>query len=151
MDEIPDEIQELNRLEKILVSKRILFKKLTFLPRGQQPRISGSICNIPVNVKSVTNCLPRKTREDLLFVKLKRKIVFKGHVYFESVRPCFVDRALNFLKMNNPFYSDMINLDNINRDLLSLTDPDAMVQQDEFPVSLSYLLMAFALCTHPIR
>ena len=138
VDEMPNEIQELNRLEKVLVSKRILFKKLTFLPRGQQPRISGSICNIPVQVNSVTNCLPRETKEDLLFVKLKRKIVFKGHVYFESVRPHFVDRALNYLKMNNPFYSDvLINLDNINRELLSLTDPSAMVQQDEFPVSIS--------------
>ena len=58
VDEMPNEIKERNRLERILVSKRILFKKLTFLPCGMQPRISGSICNIPVQVNSVTNCLP---------------------------------------------------------------------------------------------
>ena len=56
-------------------------------------------------------------------VKLKRKIEFEGHVYFESVRPSFVELALNHLKEHNPFYSNVfINLDNINRDLLCLSD-----------------------------
>ena len=107
------------------------------MPKGQQPKIKGAVCNIPVQVNAVTNCLPRQTDEEILYVRLKKKIIFNGHVYFESVRPDFVEAALNYLKAFNPFYSDVfINVENINRELVSLNDIDAMVQQDEFPLSI---------------
>ena len=107
------------------------------MPKGQQPKIKGAICNIPVQVNSVTNCLPRQTDGEILFVRLKRKIIFNGHVYFESVRPEFVEAALNYLKQVNPFYSNvLINVENINKDLLCLTDVETMVQHDEFIFSI---------------
>ena len=137
LDTIPEEISFLNRLEKILISKRILLKKITIMPKGQQPKIKGAICNIPVQVNSVTNCLPRQTDNEILFVRLKRKLIFNGHVYFESVCPHFVEAALNYLKLFNPFHSDvLINLENINKDLLCLNDVEAMVQHDEFILSI---------------
>ena len=137
LDEIPEVIDILNRLEKVLISKRILFKKITIMPKGQQPKIRGAICNIPIQTSAVTNCLPRETDDDVLFVKLKRKIIFTGHVYFESVRPNIVEAALNYLKISNPFYSNiLINIDNINNELLSISDTDAMVNQDEYPLEI---------------
>ena len=33
----------------------------------------------------------------VVLVKLKRKLEFKGHAYVESVRPHFVELALNYL------------------------------------------------------
>ena len=42
LDDVPNELNCLNRLEKILISKRILFKKITIMPKGQQPKIKGS-------------------------------------------------------------------------------------------------------------
>ena len=35
--------------------------------------------------------------DGVVLVKLKRKLEFKEHVYFESVRPHFVELALNYL------------------------------------------------------
>ena len=107
------------------------------MPKGQQPKIKGAVCNIPVQPSPVTNCLPRVTENDILFVKLKRKIIFNGHVYFESVRPLHVEAALLYLKQSNPFYSDiLIDLDNISRELLTLSDMDEMVEHDKFPLHL---------------
>ena len=138
IDEIPDQLKCLNRLEKILISKRILFKKISIMPKGQQPKIKGSVCNIPIQTQSVCNCLPRGSNEDgTLLVRLKRKIEFKGHVYFESVRPDFIMEALQHLKLTNPFYSHiLINIDNINKELLCLSDLDSVVEQDKFSVTL---------------
>ena len=48
VDDLPHEIKLLNRLEKILIGKRILFKKVAITPRGQQPKIKGTVCNVPV-------------------------------------------------------------------------------------------------------
>ena len=136
IDDLPDEIKYLNRLEKVLIAKRILFKKVTVMPKGQQPKIKGSVCNIPVQANAVSDCLPQ-SNENIILVKLKRKIEFRGHVYFENVRPEAVHAALWFLKQFNPFYSSiLINVDNISRDLLSISDPEAAVNLDEFPILL---------------
>ena len=64
------------------------------MPKGQQPKIRGAVCNIPVQADAISNVLPRPAEDDgVVLVKLKRKIEFKGHVYFESVRPSFVELA----------------------------------------------------------
>ena len=56
---------------------------------------------------------------------------------FESVRSQLVQEALSYLKENNPFYSDiLIKLDNISSELLSLSDPETIVDQDLFPVKV---------------
>ena len=136
LDPIPDILANLNRLEKTLISKRIPFKKVTIMPKGQQPKIRGAMCNIPIQAETVSNVLPSSTDNDrVILVKLKRKIEFKGHVYFESVRPCFVESALNYLKENNHFNSNvLINLDNINRELLCLSDIESIVEKGEFEI-----------------
>ena len=68
------------------------------MPKGQQPKIRGAVCNIPIQVDAVSNVLSRPAGSDgVVLVKLKRKLEFKGHVYFEGVRPHFVELALNYL------------------------------------------------------
>ena len=72
-----------------------------------------------------------------MFVKLKRKLSFRGHVLFESVRPELVNEALQYLKNFNLFYSDvLIRIDNITRELISLSDTDAIVDQEQFSVTV---------------
>lgn len=134
IDELPEEIKCLNRLEKVLISKRILFKKISIMPKGQQPKIKGAICNIPIEVNSVSNCLPRGSdNNDIILVKLKRKMEFRGHVYFESVRPNCVHEALEYLKQFNPFYGNiLINMNNIDKELICLADVDFVVDKNEF-------------------
>ena len=133
---IPLEIASLNRLEKILISKRILFKKISIMPKGQQSKVKGAICNIPVRADKVSACLPHGMESNgLIFVKLKRKLSFRGHVVFESVRPDMTKSALEYLKGANPFYSDvLIKIDNISKELLTISDAEALVEQDSFPL-----------------
>jgi len=71
------------------------------MPRGQQPKIKGAVCNVPVRADSVSKCLPQGMDSNgIILVKLKRKLIFRGHVYFEGVRPECVDAALQNLKNN---------------------------------------------------
>ena len=134
---LPQEIEKLNRLERVLISKRILFKKISIMPKGQQQKIKGAICNIPVNSNAMNNVLPQAMDSNgLIFVKLKKKLIFSGHVLFENVRPDFVKDALEYLKSVNPFYSKvLINMDNISKELLSLADIDAIIDHDSFPIA----------------
>ena len=54
-------------------------------------------------------------------LKLKRKLQFRDHVYFQAVRPQFIYNALNWLKLNNPLYSNIeIDIENINTELMCL-------------------------------
>ena len=66
--------------------------------------------------------MPREGNcEEVILFKLKRKLSFKGHVYFELVRPQRARAALEFLQKVNPLYQDVsISDTNINPDLLSI-------------------------------
>ena len=45
---LPADLANLNRLERTIISRRILFKKVAIMPKGLTPKLKGSICNIPV-------------------------------------------------------------------------------------------------------
>ena len=97
--DIPNDLVCLNKLEKALISKRLLFKKIVITPKGQIPKISGAICNIPVSVEDTCSLLPRDSNlSGIILVKLKKKLSFAGHFYFELVDPRRIDNALIYLK-----------------------------------------------------
>ena len=59
--------------------------------------------------------LPRGADSNgIVMVKLKRKLMFHGHVYFEPVRPDIVMSALQYLKANTSLYND-ISIDYTHR------------------------------------
>ena len=61
------------------------------MPKGQQRKIKGAICNVPVNCDQTCKILPRPPeRSGLILLKLKRKLQFRGHVYFQPVRTEFI-------------------------------------------------------------
>jgi hypothetical protein len=95
------------------------------MPKGQQRKIKGAICNVPVECNQTCNVLPRPPdRSGIILLKLKRKLQFRGHVYLQAVRPQFVRNALNWLVANNPLYENIqIQCNNINSDLTNLTCP----------------------------
>ena len=72
---LPNEFRDLRRLERVLVAKRILFKKVTVIPKGQSPKVKGSICNIPISeIDNNCNSLPRPADSNgVIVVKLKMK------------------------------------------------------------------------------
>ena len=111
LDEIPLQLQDLNTLEIVLISRRIPFMKLLALPRGKQRTIHGSVVNIPVEPEETLAVLPRvPSPHAFVTVKLKRKLQYRGHVFEQNVRPTKIEEALHILKNNlrNPLYSDVI-------------------------------------------
>ena len=70
--ELPKLFQDIRRLESWFVSRRVLFKKVTVVPKVKSLKINGSICNIPVSEVDVNcNMLPRPVDSNgLIIVKL---------------------------------------------------------------------------------
>ena len=122
VEHLPKQFQDINRLERLLASRRIIFKKVTVKPKaGKSLKMKGTICNIPVIEVDVNcNTLPRPTDSNgLLIVKLKRKLEYESHVIFEAVRPALIAQFLEFLNLYNHLYSDIeINYNNIPVDML---------------------------------
>ena len=77
---VPNRFSDIRKLEKIIISKRILFKKVTFY--------------------LVDN-------NGVVRVALKKRMCFKSNVYFQPVRPIFINEILLYLKNVNPLYSDI--------------------------------------------
>ena len=77
--------------------------------------MKGVLCNVPIGVVDICNTLPRPADSNgIVIVKLKRKLQYRGHVYFESVRPGIIFRLLQYLKLNNSLYHDIeIDVKNI--------------------------------------
>ena len=117
-EEKPPELASLEKLEQILVSQRIVFQKIVVMPKGQQRTIRGAICNVPVSCEETCHVLPRPHGSSgIIMLKIKRKLQFRGHVYFQAVRPEVVLHALQWLQRNNELYENVaINLQNIDRE-----------------------------------
>ena len=118
---LPKLFQDILRLERLLVSRRILSKKVTVMPKGKSLKIEDSICNIPVlEVDGNYKMLPRPANSNgLIIVKLKRKLEYKGHAVFKAVRPDVVVQFLEFLRSHSDLYLDIeINPANITVDTI---------------------------------
>lgn len=137
VDDVPTELRSLKKLEQIIIARRIVFEKIVVMPKGQQRKIKGAICNIPVNCDQTCNILPRPPeRSGIILLKLKRKIQFKGHVYFEAIRPEFVMTALNWLKANNILYKDIqIDCTNISAELTSIINNEEVDHTNSLPIT----------------
>ena len=86
--EAPAEIKNLTRLKHILIARRILFEKVTIMPKGQFQKLKGAICNTAIDTSAITNVLPHSPDSDsLIMVKPKHKLSFRGHVCFSPVSP----------------------------------------------------------------
>ena len=72
------EFRNLRRLETVAVARRILFQKVTVIPKDQSPKVKGSICNIPISdIDSNCNSLSRPVDSNgVIIVKLKRKVEY---------------------------------------------------------------------------
>ena len=102
--DLPTEFQSIRKLERVLIARRVLFKRITGLSRGQVEKITGTICNIPVDDIDIYNLLPRTADSTgLVIVELKGNLEYGGHVLFEAVRPAFLCNILYYLRENISF------------------------------------------------
>ena len=78
------------------------------MPKGQFPKVKGAICNVPIDNVDVSNLLPRQAGSNgLMIIKLKRKLEYKGHVYFEPIRSRIAIGLLEYLKLHSHLYKDV--------------------------------------------
>ncbi len=85
---IPPELSCLNLLEVRLISLRLPFMKMVALPSGKQRCIHGPAVNVPSKLDNVCTVLPRlPSQSELVALKLKRKLSYKGHYMYDYVTP----------------------------------------------------------------
>ena len=97
--------------------------KMVALPCGKQHTIHGPAISVPTDLTLVCTILPRLLSQlQMVPMKLKRKLCYKGHYMYQYIQPAKELAALQWLKLNNPLYSDM----EMNNDWLSnAVDDDA--------------------------
>ena len=99
------ELSCLKPLEVRLISLRVPFMKMVALPSGKQRCIHGPAVNVPSKLDSICTMLPRlPSQSELIPLKLKRKLAYKGHYMYDYVTPENVLNALRWLKAHNPLY-----------------------------------------------
>ena len=125
---IPMQLKCLRKLEFVLVSQRIMFEKIVVMPKGKQRKIYGTVGSIPVNCDTVCWSLPRPPESSgIIMLKLKRKLKYHGHQYYQSVYPAIVYDALDYLRNNNTLYSNIdIGMTNIDNELVSFDNPQEL-------------------------
>jgi hypothetical protein len=98
---------ELYQLEERLIALRIPFMQIRQLPRGSQLSIKGSVVNVPTDVQTTVNSLPRTVDKTCtIAIKLKRKLSYTHAVSTQNVRPAAVISALNYLINNSKLYQN---------------------------------------------
>ena len=104
------------------MAERLIFQKIIVIPKGQQKKIRGAICNVPVNCDTMYQSLPRPSElSGIILLKLKMKLQYSRHQYCEANRPEFVKNALEVLKTNNIFYENVeIDMHNLEEDPIIL-------------------------------
>ena len=85
VDDIPTELSALEKLEQILIAQRIVFEKIVVMPKGQQRKIKGAICNVPVECDKTCQTLPRAPESSgIILLKLKRKLLASNFVFISK-------------------------------------------------------------------
>ena len=96
---VPNELMDICSLEERLISLKIPFMKIISLPAGRQRAVHGAVVNVPSNIADVVSTLPRKPNESgIIPVKLKRRLMYKGHILYQNIRPNKIMEALRWLK-----------------------------------------------------
>ena len=99
------ELSSLEKLQQIQIAQRIVFEKIVVRHKGQQRKIKGAICNVPVECDQTCNQLPHPPdRSCIIILKLKGKLQSR-EVYFQASRPELIQQVLNWLKVHNPLYN----------------------------------------------
>ena len=101
VSELTKEFRDIRRLEWVLIARRLLLRKISIMPKSQSAKLKGTLCNVPIDAVDVCKTLPRPADSNgIVIVKLKRKLQYRSHVYFESIRPNVIMRLLQYLKLN---------------------------------------------------
>ncbi len=119
LDPIPEELKVLNPLEKHLISIIQAFQKIVPLPRGGQKGVRGQMVCVPADLQKTADTLPwTLNTNNLIRVKLKRKLKYKGHHLYMTVSQQRIMKAVMKLKEINPNYKDIKINENWVKDMI---------------------------------
>ena len=62
------------KLEQLLIAQRIIFENVIVIAKGQQRKIKGAICNVPVDCDQTCKMPRPPERSGIILLKLKRKL-----------------------------------------------------------------------------
>ena len=126
LDEIPEAIKTLNKLETTLLCKMLLFKKVVIMAKEQSLKLIGAVVNVLVDVNETFDKL--LICDHIVLMKLKKKLMYKGHIFLEPVNPEKVCRALALSKQSNHFYSYIkIEIDSIQSSFCYFNENNGIV------------------------
>ena len=102
--EIPNDLN-ITTDEERLLALRIPFMQIHLLPSGFQKQLKGNVINVPTDVTSTVDILPRYINDNgVVTVRLKRKLEYRSVYRTSNIRPAKVLRALEWLLINSSFY-----------------------------------------------
>ena len=79
---------DLNELECQLIAPQLAFQKIFQAPRGWQLKITGSVVNVPADVNSTVNMLPRlPDKTGTIEVQLKQRLQYKSSSLSLNIQP----------------------------------------------------------------
>ena len=108
---MPKELSDLCDLELHLISQILPFSKIVGLRGGAYQGVKGESVYVPIEPDKVAQTvkhLPRKlTDSELIPLKLKRRLRYRGYYMYQTIRRHGVDAALKWLKKNNKHYRDI--------------------------------------------
>jgi hypothetical protein len=97
----------LHQLEERLIALRIYFMQIRQLPRGSQLSLKGYVVNVPTDVQTTVNCLPRTVDQTATIpINLKRKLSYTRAVTIQNVRPVAMLAALHYLMNHSKLFQD---------------------------------------------
>ena len=95
--QVPPELSSLNALELRLICLCVSFMKMVALPTGKQRSIHGPAVNVPSKVDTICEVLPHlPSQTEMVPLKLKRKVAYRGHYMYDYVTPQKPLDALRF-------------------------------------------------------
>ena len=109
-EDVPPFLSKTNDLERQLLARSIVFQKLISLPRGSQKAVKGLMANVPSSMSHTMDRLnlPQSlTSAQVVAVELKRSLSHKSQYRSMVIRIARLFGALQELRAQNPFYSDI--------------------------------------------
>ena len=98
---------DVNELECRLIAPRLAFQKIFQAPKGGQLKITDNVVNVPADVNSTVNMLPRLSDETgTIKVQLKRRLQYKSSALSLNIRPHKVMQAAAWLIDASTLYKD---------------------------------------------
>ena len=102
-----DKALELNKLEAHLLKLVIPFVRIAHCPRGAYFKVRGNLILISADVPdSLSQILPLP--QNIIPVCFKRKLEYKGNYLEEVIDRNKVQAYLDFYKINNPLYKNVV-------------------------------------------